>query len=116
MSEATDAPKFAVEAIDLFERDVVLRMPFRFGVVTLTSVNVVVFRSSSPPLPRTARPMYTCWFMEIVCGEPCVLQVTPSTDLNPAIVFPARTSFTQYGALTMGPTTCWAYAPADERY
>ena len=26
----------AVEAIDLFERDVRLRMPFRFGVVTLT--------------------------------------------------------------------------------
>ena len=37
MSEAPRAaPRFAVEAIDLFERDVVLRMPFRFGVVTLT--------------------------------------------------------------------------------
>ena len=32
----TAAPRFTVEAIDLFERDVVLRMPFRFGVVTLT--------------------------------------------------------------------------------
>jgi len=32
----TQAPQFTVEAIDLFERDVVLRMPFRFGVVTLT--------------------------------------------------------------------------------
>ena len=32
----TPAPRFQVEAIDLFERDVVLRMPFRFGVVTLT--------------------------------------------------------------------------------
>ena len=32
----TPAPRFTVEAIDLFERDVVLRMPFRFGVVTLT--------------------------------------------------------------------------------
>ncbi|MCE9657332.1 MAG: mandelate racemase [Burkholderiales bacterium] len=30
------APRFTVEAVDLFERDVVLRMPFRFGVVTLT--------------------------------------------------------------------------------
>jgi L-alanine-DL-glutamate epimerase-like enolase superfamily enzyme len=30
------APRFSVEAIDLFERDVELRMPFRFGVVTLT--------------------------------------------------------------------------------
>jgi len=30
------APRFEVAAIDLFERDVRLRMPFRFGVVTLT--------------------------------------------------------------------------------
>ncbi len=30
------APRFSVAAIDLFERDVKLRMPFRFGVVTLT--------------------------------------------------------------------------------
>jgi Enolase C-terminal domain-like len=30
------APRFTVEAVDLFERDVELRMPFRFGVVTLT--------------------------------------------------------------------------------
>ena len=33
----TPAPRFVVEAIDLFERDVALRMPFRFGVVTLTA-------------------------------------------------------------------------------
>ncbi len=32
-----DAPTFAVESIELFERDVKLRMPFRFGVVTLTA-------------------------------------------------------------------------------
>jgi hypothetical protein len=31
------APLFTVEAIELFERDVTLRMPFRFGVVTLTA-------------------------------------------------------------------------------
>jgi hypothetical protein len=30
------SPKLAIEAIDLFEREVRLRMPFRFGVVTLT--------------------------------------------------------------------------------
>ena len=29
------APRFRVLALDLLERDVVLRMPFRFGVVTL---------------------------------------------------------------------------------
>ena len=28
--------KFTIRAIDLFERDVRLRMPFRFGIVTLT--------------------------------------------------------------------------------
>ncbi len=31
------APSLVVEGIDLFERDVRLRMPFRFGVVTLTA-------------------------------------------------------------------------------
>src|SRR5258705_12344311 len=28
--------KFAIRQVDLFERDVRLRMPFRFGIVTLT--------------------------------------------------------------------------------
>ena len=32
----TEAPLFSVRAIDLFERPVTLRLPFRFGVVTLT--------------------------------------------------------------------------------
>ena len=32
-----NAPRFTVESIDLFERQVRLRMPFRFGVVTLTA-------------------------------------------------------------------------------
>ena len=31
------APQFAIRAIELFERPVVLRLPFRFGVVTLTA-------------------------------------------------------------------------------
>ena len=31
------APRFALEAIDLFERQTRLRMPFRFGVATLTA-------------------------------------------------------------------------------
>ena len=35
-SGTNSAPLVAIEAIDLFERDVSLRMPFRFGVVTLT--------------------------------------------------------------------------------
>ena len=30
------APTFTIEAIEFYERDVRLRMPFRFGVVTLT--------------------------------------------------------------------------------
>ena len=34
-SMSGSAPKLVVEAVDLFERDVRLRMPFRFGVVTL---------------------------------------------------------------------------------
>ena len=37
MSRATgDAPRFSISAVELFERDVRLRMPFRFGMVTLT--------------------------------------------------------------------------------
>jgi hypothetical protein len=36
MSPRDVAPQLVVEAIDLYERDVALRMPFRFGVVTLT--------------------------------------------------------------------------------
>jgi Enolase C-terminal domain-like len=32
----TTAPRFSIESIELRERDVRLRMPFRFGVVTLT--------------------------------------------------------------------------------
>src|SRR5580765_328545 len=32
-----DAPKFRILAIDLLERGVTLRMPFRFGVATLTA-------------------------------------------------------------------------------
>ncbi|MDA1118425.1 MAG: mandelate racemase [Proteobacteria bacterium] len=35
-SPSRGAPRFRVAAIDLLERDVKLRMPFRFGVVTLT--------------------------------------------------------------------------------
>jgi L-alanine-DL-glutamate epimerase-like enolase superfamily enzyme len=34
---AVKAPRFQVLGIDLFERDVRLRMPFRFGIVTLTA-------------------------------------------------------------------------------
>ena len=36
MSAKRDPRTFSVVAVDLFERDVKLRMPFRFGVVTLT--------------------------------------------------------------------------------
>ena len=37
MSTGARAPRLRVLSIDLFERDVRLRMPFRFGVVTLTA-------------------------------------------------------------------------------
>ncbi len=39
------APRFALEAIDLFERQIVLRMPFRFGVVTLTAAPQAYLRA-----------------------------------------------------------------------
>lgn len=37
MTQTTTAPRLTVEALALYERDVRLRMPFRFGIVTLTS-------------------------------------------------------------------------------
>ncbi|MEI6721655.1 MAG: hypothetical protein WCO67_12875, partial [Betaproteobacteria bacterium] len=36
--------KFSIPSIELFERDVRLRMPFRFGVVTLTEAPQAVAR------------------------------------------------------------------------
>jgi len=39
-------PRFAVEAIDLFERPVRLRMPFRFGVVTLRAAPQAFVRAT----------------------------------------------------------------------
>jgi len=35
----TEAPRVTLRAIELYERPVTLRMPFRFGVVTLTQAN-----------------------------------------------------------------------------
>jgi Enolase C-terminal domain-like len=40
------APRFAVESIDLFERRIRLRMPFRFGAVTLTQAPQAYLRAS----------------------------------------------------------------------
>jgi len=40
------APRFTVDTIDLFERRVRLRMPFRFGVVTLTAAPQAYVRAS----------------------------------------------------------------------
>ena len=36
MTMPADAPLLEIVAVDLFERDVKLRLPFRFGIVTLT--------------------------------------------------------------------------------
>ena len=40
------APRFTVVAIEAFERDVRLRMPFRFGVVTLTAAPQAFVRAT----------------------------------------------------------------------
>lgn len=39
-----DAPKLKVESIERFERDVKLRLPFRFGVITVTEATQAVVR------------------------------------------------------------------------
>ncbi len=48
------APRFVVEGIDLFERDVALRMPFRFGVVTLTAAPQAFVRARARLADGTA--------------------------------------------------------------
>ena len=47
---APPAPRFNVDVIDVFERDVVLRMPFRFGVVAAPDRN-----RPRPPMPNRRR-------------------------------------------------------------
>ena len=42
----SNAPIFSVESVELFERPVKLRMPFRFGVVTLTAAPQAFVRAS----------------------------------------------------------------------
>ena len=42
---STPAPRFAIEDIRFFERDVVLRLPFRFGAATVTSCPQVYARA-----------------------------------------------------------------------
>jgi len=41
---ASEAPKLKVEAVDRFERAVTLRLPFRYGVVTVTEARQAVIR------------------------------------------------------------------------
>ncbi len=39
------APKLVVKEFQLFERPVILRLPFRFGVVTLTEAREAIVRA-----------------------------------------------------------------------
>ena len=61
-------PRFAVEAIDLFERPVRLRMPFRYGVVTLTAAPQAFVRATirleggGKSLGAAAEMMAPKWF------------------------------------------------------
>src|SRR5260370_42458883 len=43
------APRLHILALDLFERNVVLRLPFRFGVVTLTACPQAFVRARIAP-------------------------------------------------------------------
>ena len=46
MSSTTAAVKVKVEAVDCFERDFTLRLPFRFGVITVTEGTQAVVRAT----------------------------------------------------------------------
>ncbi len=51
----TDAPKLKLESVERYERDVTLRLPFRFGVITVTqSTQAVVRATIALPDGRTA--------------------------------------------------------------
>ena len=61
MGRPSGAVKLRIAALELFERDVRLRMPFRFGVVTLTESPQAFVRArirtgvrQSPSVPRSA--------------------------------------------------------------
>ena len=53
-SEDMTAPRFEVSRIELFERDVTLRMPFRFGIVTLTECAAGLRARAHPRWPTGA--------------------------------------------------------------
>jgi hypothetical protein len=42
----TDAPKLRLESVERYERDVVLRLPFRFGVITVTHATQAIIRAT----------------------------------------------------------------------
>jgi hypothetical protein len=46
VSSTTATPKVRLEAVDCFERDFVLRLPFRFGVITVTEGTQAVIRAT----------------------------------------------------------------------
>ncbi|HJQ56919.1 MAG TPA: mandelate racemase [Vineibacter sp.] len=51
----SDAPKLRLEAVERYERDVTLRLPFRFGVITVTHATQAIIRATiALPDGRTA--------------------------------------------------------------
>src|SRR5579863_990278 len=70
------------------------------GVLTDTLSNVAVARAELLEL-FTANPIYTFCAMLIVTLVPICTQFTPSAEVYPLNVLPLRTSFTQYGSVTL---------------
>ena len=62
------APRFSIRAVELFERPVVLRLPFRFGVVTLTACPqafvraTIAFADGRTQMGVAAEMMAPKWF------------------------------------------------------
>ena len=52
-----EAPAFRIADVELYERDVSLRMPFRFGSATLTACPQAFVRARDRASPTAAAPM-----------------------------------------------------------
>jgi hypothetical protein len=100
------APRFRVVALALYERDVVLRMPFRFGVVTLTAAPQAFVRArirlddGREAEGAAAELLAPKWFDKdpALSNEDNVEQLRRSTAL-------AREAY-----LAQEPRTAWAHA------
>src|SRR5260370_17028419 len=98
------APRLHILALDLFERNVVLRLPFRFGVVTLTTCPQAFVRArialeaGIEAVGVSAELLAPKWFDKnlALTNEDNFEQLPDSLRLAPAAHLPATTSHSPF--------------------